>query len=41
MGVPTAIYIFAAIEELSGADFFLVLPAVSTKGLNEFLRRFS
>jgi transposase len=34
-------YVFAAVEPLSGRDFCLVLPAVSTKAMSEFLRRFS
>lgn len=34
-------YLFAAIEPLSGRDFCLVLPAVSTVAMSEFLRRFA
>lgn len=37
----TFAYVFAAIEPRSGRDFCLVLPAVSTVAMSEFLRRFS
>jgi transposase len=32
---------FAAVEPATGRDFCLVLPAVSTAAMNEFLRRFA
>jgi transposase len=34
-------YVFAAVEPITGRDFCLVLPAVSTTAMNEFLQRFS
>lgn len=37
----TFAYVFAAVEPLSGRDFCLVLPAVSTAAMSEFLQRFS
>jgi transposase len=36
----TFAYIFAAIEPATGRDFCLVLPAVSTAAMQEYLRRF-
>jgi transposase len=37
----TFVYAFAAVEPATGCDFCLVLPAVSTVAMSEFLRRFS
>jgi transposase len=37
----TFAYAFAAVEPLTGRDFCLMLPAVSTAAMAEFLRRFS
>ena len=37
----TFAYAFAAIEPVSGRDFCLVLPEVSTAAMSEFLRRFA
>ena len=37
----TFVYAFAAVELATGRDFCLVLPAVSTTAMSEFLRRFS
>jgi transposase len=37
----TFAYAFAAVEPATGRDFCLVLPAVSTAAMNEFLQRFS
>jgi transposase len=37
----TFVYAFAAVEPATGQDFCLVLPAVSTMAMSEFLRRFS
>jgi transposase len=37
----TFVYAFAAVEPATGRDFCLVLPAVSTVAMSEFLRRFS
>jgi hypothetical protein len=34
-------YVFAAVEPATGREFCLVLPAVSTAAMNEFLRRFA
>jgi hypothetical protein len=34
-------YVFAAVEPTTGRDFCLVLPAVSTVAMSEFLQRFS
>ena len=37
----TFAYVFAAVEPTTGRDFCLVLPAVSTTAMSEFLRRFA
>ena len=37
----TFAYVFAAVEPMTGRDFCLVLPAVSTAAMSEFLRRFA
>jgi transposase len=37
----TFAYVFAAVEPTTGRDFCLVLPAVSTTAMREFLRRFA
>lgn len=36
-----SVYAFAAVEPTTGRDFCLVLPAVSTLAMSEFLRRFA
>ena len=37
----TFAYAFAAIEPLTGRDFCLLLPGVTTTAMNEFLRQFA